>query len=31
MGKETLMFGNIEVEKNKLYRHKSPVPSPWSL
>ena len=31
MDKETLMFGNIEVEKNKFYRHKSPVPSPWSL
>ena len=24
MGKEILTFGDIEIEKNKLYRHKSP-------
>ena len=26
MGKEILTFGNIEIEKNKFYRHKSFVP-----
>ena len=26
MGKEILMFGNIEIEKNKFYHHKSLVP-----
>ena len=26
MGKETLTFGDIEIEKNKFYSHKSPVP-----
>ena len=25
MGKEMLTFGNIEIEKNKFYRHKSPI------
>ena len=25
MGKEFLTFGSIEIEKNKFYRHKSPV------
>ena len=25
MGKEILMFGNTEIKKNKLYRHKTPV------
>ena len=25
MGKEILTFGNIEVEKNKFYRHKTPT------
>ena len=25
MGKEILKFGNIEIEKNKFYRHKSPI------
>ena len=25
MGKEILMFGNIETEKNKLYHHQSPI------
>ena len=25
MGKEILMFDNIEIEKNKLYCHKSPI------
>ena len=25
MGKEILMFGNIEIEKNKCYRYKSPI------
>ena len=24
MGKEILTFGNIEIEKNKFYRHKTP-------
>ena len=24
MGKEILMFGDIEIEKNKFYHHKSP-------
>ena len=26
MGKEVLVFGNIEIEKNKFYHYKSPVP-----
>ena len=26
MGREILMFGDIEIEKNWFYRHKSPVP-----
>ena len=26
MGKDFLTFDNIEIEKNKFYRHKSPVP-----
>ena len=26
MRKEILTFGNIEIEKNKFYCHKSPVP-----
>ena len=26
MGKEILTFGDIEIEKNKFYRHKSPLP-----
>ena len=26
MGKEILTFGDIEIEKSKFYRHKSPVP-----
>ena len=25
MGKEILTFGNIEIEKDKFYRYKSPV------
>ena len=25
MGKEILTFGNIEIEKNKFYRHKTPI------
>ena len=25
MGKEILTFGNIEIEKNKFYRYKTPV------
>ena len=25
MGKEILMFGNIEIEKNKFYRHENPI------
>ena len=25
MGKETLTFGDVEIEKNKFYRHKSPI------
>ena len=25
MGKENVMFGNIEVEKHKFYQHKSPI------
>ena len=25
MGKEILMFGYIEIEKNKFYHHKSPI------
>ena len=25
MGKEILTFDNIEIEKNKFYRHKTPV------
>ena len=25
MGKEILMFGNIEIEKNKFYHHKTPT------
>ena len=25
MGKESLTFGNTEIEKNKFYRHKSPI------
>ena len=25
MGKEILMFNNIEIEKNKFYRHKAPI------
>ena len=25
MGKELLRFGDIEIEKNKLYRYKSPI------
>ena len=25
MGKEILKFGNIEIEKNKFYCHKSPT------
>ena len=25
MGKETLKFGNIEIEKNKFYHHKSAI------
>ena len=24
MGKEVLTFGDIEIEKNKFYRHKTP-------
>ena len=26
MGKEILTFGDIEIEKKKFYRHKTPVP-----
>ena len=26
MGKEILTFGDIEIEKNKFYHHKTPVP-----
>ena len=26
MGNTILMFGNIEIEKNKFYCHQSPVP-----
>ena len=26
MGKEILTFGDIEIEKNKFYRHKSSAP-----
>ena len=26
MGKEILTFGDIEIDKNKSYRHKSPLP-----
>ena len=26
MGKEILTFGDIEIEKNKFFRHKSPIP-----
>ena len=25
MGKETLTFGNIEIEKNNFYHHKTPI------
>ena len=25
MGKKILTFGNIEIEKNKFYRHKTPI------
>ena len=25
MGKEILTFGNIEIEKNKFYRRKTPI------
>ena len=25
MGNEILTFGDIEIEKNKFYRHKSPI------
>ena len=25
MGKEILTFGNIEIEKNKFYRHKTSI------
>ena len=25
MGQEISTFGNIEIEKNKLYRHKTPI------
>ena len=25
MSKEILTFGNIEIEKNKFYRHESPI------
>ena len=25
MGKEILTFGNIEIERNKFYRHKTPI------
>ena len=25
MGKEILMFGNTEIEKNKFYRHENPI------
>ena len=25
MDKENLMFGHIEIEKNKFYRYKSPI------
>ena len=25
MGKEILTFGNIEIEKNKCYRHITPI------
>ena len=25
MGKEILTFGNIEIKKNKFYRHKTPI------
>ena len=25
MGKETLTFGDIEIKKNRFYRHKSPI------
>ena len=27
LGKEMLMFGNIEIEKSKFYCNKTPVPS----
>ena len=26
MGKDILMFGNVEIEKSKFHRHKSSVP-----
>ena len=25
MGKEVFTFGDIEIEKNKFYRHKNPI------
>ena len=25
MGKEILTFGNVEIENNKFYHHKSPI------
>ena len=25
MGKEILTFGDIEIEKNRFYRHKTPI------
>ena len=25
MGKEILTFGDVEIEKNKFYRHKTPI------
>ena len=25
LGKEILTFGNIEIEENKFYRHKTPI------
>ena len=25
MGKKNLTFGNIEIEKNKFYHHKTPI------
>ena len=28
MGKEILVFGNIEIEKNKFYHHTTPI---WEM